>query len=91
MVADPNNTLGEGPIALQPQYWYMGHFSRYVPPGAVRVDAIKTFDVPEASVHAEVRHRTDIPGTFEEHSGNIRGTFREHPGTISRNIQRKSS
>uniref|UniRef100_A0A7S0RV58 Glucosylceramidase n=1 Tax=Pyramimonas obovata TaxID=1411642 RepID=A0A7S0RV58_9CHLO len=53
MVADPENTLGQGPLMFQPTYYFMGHFSRFVPPGATHVAANATFTAPEANVPAE--------------------------------------
>ena len=37
IILDPEHTVGEETIILQASYYYMGHFSRFFPPGAKRV------------------------------------------------------
>ena len=37
IIADPEHTVGDESIILQASYYYMGHFSRFFPPGAKRV------------------------------------------------------
>ena len=38
LIADPTNSLGLGTLIVQASYYYMGHFSRYIPPGSKRID-----------------------------------------------------
>ena len=37
IIVDPINNLSQGTLIMQASYYYMGHFSRYVPPGSRRV------------------------------------------------------
>ena len=37
LIADPKNKMGYGTIVMQASFYYMGHFSRYFPPGSRRV------------------------------------------------------
>ena len=37
IIADPDNRKGHGTVVLQASYYYMGHFSRWLPAGSVRV------------------------------------------------------
>merc|ERR1712039_819520 len=39
IVADPGNVLGAGTVIKQVSYYLMGHFSRYLRPGMVRVQS----------------------------------------------------
>ena len=38
LIADPTNKHGYGTIVMQAAYYYMGHFSKYLPAGSVRVE-----------------------------------------------------
>jgi len=38
IITDPDNTMGMGTLIMQASYYYMGHFSRYIPAGSKRVD-----------------------------------------------------
>tara|TARA_B110001452_G_scaffold99062_1_gene82080 strand:+ start:124 stop:2529 length:2406 start_codon:yes stop_codon:yes gene_type:complete len=38
IIADANNSLGKGTLIKQASYYYMGHFSRYLVPGAKRLE-----------------------------------------------------
>ena len=42
IIADPDKTQGYGTLVMQASYYYMGHFSRYLPAGSVRVDMSNT-------------------------------------------------
>ena len=37
LIADPDNKKGYGTIVMQASYYYMGHFSRYLPEGSRRI------------------------------------------------------
>jgi hypothetical protein len=37
IIADPTNSLGMGTLIMQASFYYMGHFSRYIPPGSRRI------------------------------------------------------
>ena len=37
VIADPSNALGTGPVIVQASYYYIGHFSRFVPRGSRRI------------------------------------------------------
>ena len=37
IIADPKNKKGHGTLVMQASYYYMGHFSRFLPPGSKRV------------------------------------------------------
>ena len=37
IIADPDETKGLGRLIVQSSYYYMGHFSRFVPPGSRRI------------------------------------------------------
>ena len=46
IIVDPDNTVGHGdPLILQASFYYMGHFSRYVPPGSKRVHLENTVEI----------------------------------------------
>ena len=42
LIADPDQKKGLGSIVLQASYYYMGHFSRYLPAGSRRIEMTST-------------------------------------------------
>lgn len=37
IIADPSNSLGMGTLIMQASFYYMGHFSRFIPAGSKRI------------------------------------------------------
>mmetsp|Transcript_20692 Transcript_20692/g.45414 ORF Transcript_20692/g.45414 Transcript_20692/m.45414 type:complete len:714 (-) Transcript_20692:200-2341(-) len=37
IICDPHEKMGMGTVILQASYYYMGHFSRFIPPGSRRI------------------------------------------------------
>jgi len=37
IITDPSESLGMGTLIMQASYYYMGHFSRFIPPGSKRI------------------------------------------------------
>ena len=52
LIADPTKSKGRGSVIVQASYYYMGHFSRYLPPGSRRVEISNTV-VRERELTAE--------------------------------------
>ena len=52
IIADPTNKMGFGTLVFQASYYYMGHFSRYLPFGSKRVGISNTV-VKEKELTAE--------------------------------------
>jgi len=52
-------------VHLHPQYWYLGHFSKFVPPGSVRIQLHKTARVAGSSSTAG----GDAPGPNQGKGG----------------------
>jgi len=46
IIADPNKTIQGETIIQQASYYYMGHFSRFIPPGSKRVGLTNTVKRP---------------------------------------------
>ena len=42
IIADPPNTKGYGTLIMQASYYYMGHFSKHLPRGSIRVGLTNT-------------------------------------------------
>ena len=48
LIADANNSLGKSTLIKQASYYYMGHFSRYLVPGAKRLELTQTVETSSA-------------------------------------------
>lgn len=68
IIADTRN----GKVLYQSSYWYLGHFSRFIKPGARRIvcacgkDELETtaFVNPDGTIAVVVMNRTDLPVNF---------------------------
>mmetsp|Transcript_140548 Transcript_140548/g.262184 ORF Transcript_140548/g.262184 Transcript_140548/m.262184 type:complete len:690 (-) Transcript_140548:80-2149(-) len=50
LIADPKRAKGGDAVIMQASYYYMGHFSRFIPPGSRRIDlksTVKTHNDPD--------------------------------------------
>lgn len=47
MIADPSKTVQGEALILQASYYYMGHFSRFIPPGSRRIELANTVQIPD--------------------------------------------
>ena len=54
IICDPQNTTGFGPLVVQASYYYMGHFSRFLPPGSRRISTTSTVQVEDELVQSQV-------------------------------------
>ena len=52
IVADPTNKLGYGTTIYQASYYYMGHFSRFLPAGSKRIDSQNSGELPSRPLRA---------------------------------------
>ncbi|KAK3277055.1 hypothetical protein CYMTET_14919 [Cymbomonas tetramitiformis] len=64
VIADPEEILGRGTVVLQPSYHYMGHFSRFIPPGSRRIFTDIQFEVPEKDLPAGELEKTEQLGMY---------------------------
>ena len=48
-------------IHIQPEYYYIGHFSKFVPPGSIRIDSniVGNFNY-QTSVHPDVHEGIEL-------------------------------
>lgn len=54
IVCDPGNTKGFGTVVVQASYYFMGHFSRFVPRGSRRVSITSTVKVQDKLTPSDV-------------------------------------
>jgi glucosylceramidase len=60
IIADPGNVLGAGTVIKQVSYYLMGHFSRYLRPGMVRVKSDATAGVSVTAFQDPETKRTAV-------------------------------
>jgi len=53
IIVDPKETRGLGKLIMQASYYYMGHFSRFIPAGSRRVALKNTVEIKEDQVSAD--------------------------------------
>lgn len=64
VIADPEEILGRGTVVLQPSYYYMGHLSRFIPPGSRRIFTDIQFEIPEKDLPAGELEKTEQLGMY---------------------------
>ncbi len=79
LIADPTNSLGLGTLIVQASYYYMGHFSRFFPPGAKRVALKNTVEAhfpPLQPGDVRTTRRCSSPRATARRSSSGRSTIR---------------
>merc|ERR1711935_51285 len=57
IIADPQRKVGKNTVILQASYYYMGHFSKFIPPGSKRIGVTSSVKVAGKVTAAQVEHK----------------------------------
>lgn len=76
IVADPGNVLGAGTVIRQVSYYLMGHFSRYLRPGMVRVKTQSSGGLTVTSFVDKKSKKTAVV-VMNGQSGSVRFTIND--------------
>ena len=52
IIVDENKSVGNETLIVQASYYFMGHFSRFIPPGSKRIDLVNNVEVKMPSLDA---------------------------------------
>merc|ERR1712217_208873 len=76
LIADPDNVLGAGTVIKQVSYYLMGHFSRYLRPGMVRVKTQSSGGLTVTSFVDKKSKKTAVV-VMNSQSGSVRFTIND--------------